>query len=179
MWRRQFVFVRLTVRRFLVRPEIELPDLTRQPFELLQTPQLASTEPILELLPPVDRLLGTPHSPEHLPHRRPGLRLLQREANLLLGKLALLHGSTPPLKGLTKRKNLHSCRTKNRQDVKTNRAGHWLRSVVPPRSNPSIRCAQGKESRERLVDDAQLSKIKSVVLEGSKGNAQGMRRWDH
>ena len=60
--------------------------------ELLQPPQLTHAEPAIELLPTIERLLRDPHPTDHLGHRRPRLRLLQRIGNLFLGVPGLLHG---------------------------------------------------------------------------------------
>jgi len=51
-----------------------------------------------------DHLLGDAHPTQHLRDRCPGLGLLQREGDLLLGEPALLHGSAPPLRVSQNRK---------------------------------------------------------------------------
>jgi len=74
--------------------------------------------PAAELRRLEERLLRNPHPPDDLRHRRPRLRLLQREGNLLLGKPALLHGSAPPVRVSQNRKTRIQAGRGKREDVK-------------------------------------------------------------
>src|SRR5262249_59863602 len=85
--------------------------------ELLHTTQLAGAKPAIQLLPAIERLLGNPHPPDDLGHRRSRLRLLQGKGNLLLGKPALLHGFAPPLRVSQNRKTRIQTGGEKREDV--------------------------------------------------------------
>src|SRR4051812_19546320 len=103
----------------LVQAEVgdQLLQLAVLVLELLQPSQLPGAKPAVKLLPAVKRLLRNPHPTDHFRHRRPGLRLLQREGDLLFGVPALLHGSAPPIRGLQNRKTLIHAGGENREDV--------------------------------------------------------------
>src|SRR5205823_3807010 len=91
--------------------------------DLLQPPQLAGAQPAIKLLPTIECLLRDPHPPNDLRHRRPRLRLLQRERNLLLGEPALLHGSAPPARVSQSRKTRIHAGGEKREDVRTTKRG--------------------------------------------------------
>lgn len=65
--------------------------------ELLQPPQLDCARAAVKLHHAVECLLGDSHPPQHLCDRCPGLGLLRRKCDLLLGELTLLHDSAPPI----------------------------------------------------------------------------------
>jgi len=79
----------------LVEAEIgdELLQLAVLVNELLQPPQLAHTQPAVQLIPAVERLLADAHPAQNFGHRRSRFSLLRRERNLLLSVPRLLHGS--------------------------------------------------------------------------------------
>src|SRR6185295_15365963 len=61
--------------------------------ELTQTAQLRRPQPAIFLAPVVERGVRNAHLPADFFNRRPNLRLLQREGNLLFRVLAPLHGT--------------------------------------------------------------------------------------
>jgi hypothetical protein len=52
------------------------------------------------LLPPVKRLLGDPHLPDHIANCYSGLYLPQCKCNLLLRELRILYGKNPTVQNI-------------------------------------------------------------------------------
>ena len=106
--RRQSFFAKTSCRMCLsrLRSATSCLSLRFSSLEQLQPPQLADAEPAIDLLPAIKRLLGNPHRPDHLGHRRARLRLLQRERDLLLAVPRLLNRQLLPRGSSQGRKTL-------------------------------------------------------------------------